>query len=70
MASMPGISKHLKQLCSSGGGALTVHGALDKQLDELAAATETKKVAMLDANGFLAALDKMAGLSKMAHRSR
>ena len=67
MALMPGISKHLKQLCSSGADALTLHKALDKQLDELATAAETKKPAMLD--GFLAAMDKVAGLSEMVQRT-
>ena len=53
---------------SSGDGALTLHRALDKQLEELAAASETKKVAMLD--DVLAALDKVADHSEMAQRSR
>ena len=65
---MPGISKYLKKLCSSDGDALTLHRALDKQLDELAAATEAKKVPVLD--DLLSALDKVAGLCKFAQRSR
>ena len=65
---MPGVEKYLKQLCSSGDDALPLHRGLDKQLDELAAATEAKNVAVLD--GFMSALDKMAGLCNMARRNR
>ena len=68
MALMPGVRKYLKQLCSSGDDALKLHRALDKQLDELAAAIEAKKVALLD--GFMSALDKVAGLCNMAQRNR
>ena len=65
---MPGIEKYLKQLCSSDDAALPLHRALDKQLDELAATTEAKKVAVLE--GVMSALDKMAGLCNMAQRKR
>ena len=68
MALMPGVNHYLKQLCSSGGDALTLHKALNKQLDELAAATEAKKVAVLDS--FMSALDKVAGLSGITQRNR
>ena len=68
MALMPGVKQYLKQLCSSGDGALTLHRALDKQLDELTAASQAKKAAVLD--GFMAALDKVAGLCNMTRRDR
>ena len=68
MARMPDISKYLKKLCSSDCDALTLHRALDKQLDGLAAAIEAKKVAFLDE--LMSALDKVAGLRNFAQRSR
>ena len=68
MSLRPGVDKYLKQLCISDDDALTLHRALDKQLDELAATTEAKKVAVLD--GFMSALDKMAGLCNMAQQNR
>ena len=68
IAVLPDVNKYLKDLCSSGEDALTLHRALDTQLDELAAAAAGKKSAVLD--GFLPALDKVAGLGNIARRSR
>ena len=65
---MPGLHTYLKQLCSNGDDALTLHRALARQLDELAAGATAKKAVVLD--DFLAALDKVDGLRNLAQRNR
>ena len=68
IAVLPDVRAYLNQLCRSCDGSLMLHRALEKQLAELAAAYAADEVASLD--GFLSALDKVAGLpSFLAKRS-